>query len=420
MIAYVNRLLTTVFGNNVFAIRLGAILIVLLISWIIYLAAKELFDRKTATMAVIIFNLLPTFFAGGIFLVPQTVFFLFWTLSFYLLIKIVKTAKPFYWYLLAVAVGLGLLSDFVMGLFFIGTFVFLLLVRELRFWFAKKEPYLAFLLALIIFSPVVIWNLKHGLPSLLSWGGKMGGGPNIGANLLNFFGLQMLLYTPPIFLLTIYMVFRQGWQSWRLGQTKNLLLAIFSASVFLPFAALSPIINIGGHWPATAYLPTILAAPRAKRITLSLIISFALFVNIIGFAYYLYGYPTPAELKGQEFSINQQLPEFLKKITPAKGRTFYVANNLGILGLISFHGNVKAHVAPGRLAQVDLWGKPELKKGDNVIYFALGEPGLYDRLKPLFKEVRVEQKKRLFTKDADIPNKTQIFHCHGFIGGTLP
>lgn len=436
MVAYVNFILTALFGQNEFAIRLGVILILLLISGIIYLTGKELYGPAAAGTAVVVFNLLPTFWGGGMFLVPQTVLFLFWALSFYLLALIIKRQKPHYWYFLGISAGLGLLSDYVMALFFIGAVLFFLLVREQRFWFARKEPYLAVLLSLIVFSPVIIWNLRLGFAPFLYWGGKMGSDIRIADNLLNFFGLQMILYTPPIFIMTVYLALIKWWKKVE-PETESLgsidprnrefysqvpkLFSLLSAVVFLPFAVISPILNVGGHWPATAYLPAILSTDRARKMTLSLIIFFALLVNILGFTYYIFLYPTPAELKGREFTINQQLPQFIKASTPKKGRTFYIANDIGTIGLVSFHGRVRVYSPPGRIRQMDMWGAPDIKKGDNVIYFAREHtPQLHKELKPLFSRVWIEPEKRIFAKDADIPTRMQIFHCRGFRGGQLP
>jgi len=417
MVAYVNFLLTAVFGQNEFAVRLGAILIVLLISWVIYRTGRELYGPTAATTAVVIFNLLPTFWGGGMFLVPQTIVFLFWALSFYFLVMIAKHQKSHYWYLLGISAGLGLLSDYVMALFFIGTVLFFLIVREQRFWFARKEPYLAVLLALVVFSPVIIWNLKLGFAPFLYWGGKMGKAPRILDNLLNFFGLQMLLYTPPIFIMTIYLVFNKWWKK---PETESLG-SILAAAVFLPFALISPLVNVGGHWPATAYLPAILSTNRSKKIAIGLIVFFALLVNILGFTYYIFLYPTPAELKGKEFTINRQLPQFIQESTPKKGRIFYLANDIGTIGLVSFHGKVRVHSPAGRIKQMDMWGTPDIRKGDNAIYFARERTEeLHKKLKPLFQRVWKEPKKRIFTKDADIPTRMQIFHCRGYRGGELP
>jgi 4-amino-4-deoxy-L-arabinose transferase-like glycosyltransferase len=412
LIAYVNFILTSLFGNSELAIRLAAILIVLLISWIIYLTGKELYDPRAAALAVIIFNLLPTFFAGGMFLVPQILLFLFWSLSFYFFVKIIKTKEAKYWYWLGIAVGAGILSDYIMPLFIMGTAIFLLFSRENRFWFFRKEPYLALILALAVCSPIIIWNLKYASVGLATLGGRPVSFGRIGSNLLNFAGLQMILYTPVIFIMTLYLIFRDP--------GRNLALKVFSAVVFIPFALISPILNIGGHWPATAYLPAILNSHRAKKISIGLILFFALLVNSLGFAYYLFLYPTPDELKGQEFRTNAELPQFLKDASPKSGKTYYYANDLGMMGLVSFHGKVAVYMAAGRLKQADIWGRPAVQKGDNAIYFALNETPLYEKLEPMFVKVSIDPKKRIFAKDADIPTKTQIFICAGFKGGTLP
>jgi 4-amino-4-deoxy-L-arabinose transferase-like glycosyltransferase len=410
LIAYVNFFLTSLFGPSELAIRLTAIGIVLLISLFIYLAGRELFDRRAAVIATVVFNLLPTFWAGGMFLVPQTIFFLFWALSFYLLVLITKHKKANLWYLLGIVAGLGLLSDHVMWLFLLGTFLCLCLVKEQRSWLTKKEPYLAFLIALIVYLPVIIWNFQNNFMPFHFWGGSVV--PMSADHLINFFGLQMLLYTPPIFIMAIYLICRRP--------VSAPLLSIFSAVVFLPFLLISPLINIGGHWTAAAYFPAVLAAGRAKKWLLGLIVFFAVLINSLGFIYYIFLYPTPPGLKGKEFTINRRLPEFLKEAAPKNGRTFYFANNMGIMGLISFHGKVNAYMAKGRMWQVDQWSQPDLKTGDNVIYFALNETELYDKLKPLWRKVSIDPEPRLFAKDADIPTKTEVFHCAGFKGGTIP
>jgi len=412
MIAYVNYFLTTLFGNSEIAVRLGAIGIVVLISLIVYLTGKELYDKRAGAMAVIIFNLLPIFFAGGMFLVPQTILFLFWALSFYLMVKIVKTGRSSYWYLLGLSVGLGLLSDYIMALFFVATGAFLLFNREQRFWFSRKEPYLGALLSMLIFSPVIFWNITHSFPSL-SYHGERAASLNL-EKFLNFVVLQMALYTPLLFIA----IFKNLFDSLR-KLSLNLMNA-FSLSVFLPFAILSPFILIGGHWPAAAYLPPLLSSGKSKKVFIILTIAFALLVNSLGFVYYLFLYPTPKELVGKEYKINQELEKYIKESKPKYGRTLILANNLGLAGLISFHGKTKIYLPPGKHPQYDLWGKPELKKGDNLIYFALNDRDLDKELRPLFREVWREKQKRIFTKDADIPTKTDIFHCLGFRGGKLP
>jgi len=223
--------------------------------------------------------------------------------------------------------------------------------------------------------------------------------------------LQMLLYTPGIFCLTIWLIFRG----------KELLPKIYSAVVWLPFLLISPISMVGGHWPATAYLPAILEAGRTKKWLFRTIIGFALFVNTLGFSYYLFLYPTPPELKGKEFSINQQLAQFIREATPAEGKTFYLADDIGTFGLVSFHGRVQVYPPPGRLEEAAAWGRADIQKGNNIIYFTRENTSeIHAELTEVFQKVLVDPKKRIFTKDADIPTKMTIFHCHNYLGGRIP
>lgn len=420
MIAYYIKGLTLTLGDNSFALRIGAIILVTLITILVYKIGQELFGAKAGVVSAIIFNLTPTFFGGSIFLVPQQPFLLFWALSIYLFVKLVKSGKSYWWYLLGLSVGLGLLSDYVMILFFPAVGLYLLLNKNLRFWFSKKESYLGALISMVVFSPVIIWNMKIGFTPLFYWGGKMGVTPNLLKNFLTFISLEMVLYTPIVFLLVCFLIF----SLFRKPDEKVLLLACFSAPVFLAFFLLSPLMNIGGHWPAAAYIPAILLIGSFKGHKLTwiagLTLFFALLVNILAFSYYLFLYPTPKELINRESTINKELPIFLAKVSPTRGTTYYLANDLGLAGLVNFHGQVSVQMAPGRLKQFDLWGKPKLEKGDHIIYFVLNEPAIYNRLLPIFKRVKREPKKRLFTKDADIPNKTEIYHCLGYKGGELP
>ena len=413
MIAYYIKSLTLIFGNTEMAIRLGAVILVALITLVIYKIGQELFDRKTGLISAIIFNITPAFFGGGIFLVPQQPFLLFWAISIYVFVRLIKSGKYYWWYLLGISVGLGLLSDYIMFLFFPVVGLYLVLNKNLRHWWGKKETYLGAIISFLFFSPVIVWNLRHGFTPLFYWTARSATAPNHLENVLTFLVLENVLYTPILFLLVFFLIAR----ILKNGNENRTLLGCLSAPVMLAFLLLSPLMNVGGHWPAAAYLPAILFLGQIKKKWLiGLTIFFAILINCLAFTYYLFLYPTPQELVGKEFTINQELPDFLRASKPK----IVLANNLGLAGLVAFHGKTKVHMAPGRLKQFDIWGEPKLKKGNNLLYFVLNESEVHEELIPLFKKVKREPQKRIFTKDADIPNKTEIYHCFEYQGGTLP
>ena len=70
------------------------------------------------------------------------------------------------WYAAGVAFGLGLLSKYTMFMLVPCVALWLASSPRLRPWFRRQEPYVAAALGLLIFSPVIVWNARHGWYSL--------------------------------------------------------------------------------------------------------------------------------------------------------------------------------------------------------------------------------------------------------------
>ena len=71
--------------------------------------------------------------------------------------------------------GLALSSKYSAALTIAGAFLFLLTEATSRRWLSRPHPYVAGLVALILFSPALIWNARHGWVSFLFQGGRAGG-----------------------------------------------------------------------------------------------------------------------------------------------------------------------------------------------------------------------------------------------------
>ena len=119
VIAYLHWIINFIFGQNEFGVRLGAILCLLISSWLIYLIGKEAFGRKVGVASAVLFNLIPTYFAGGLFLTPEQPLLIFWLLSMYWAVKILKTQQKAFWYPLGISVGFGFLSKFPKEIYFV-------------------------------------------------------------------------------------------------------------------------------------------------------------------------------------------------------------------------------------------------------------------------------------------------------------
>lgn len=154
---------TSLFGDSLFSIRIIPAIISSLTVFILGLFTLRLGGGKTAVIiATLSFMLSPIFLGMNTIFSMNTFDFLFWILSAYLFLRIIQTGEKKRWIILGIVIGIGLLNKTSMfwlssGIL-IGT-IFSPLREDLR----TKYPYLAALLALIIFSPYIIWNLTHDL-----------------------------------------------------------------------------------------------------------------------------------------------------------------------------------------------------------------------------------------------------------------
>ena len=71
-----------------------------------------------------------------------------------------------WWAATGLCAGLALFSKYTAVLTFAGAFCYLVVSRPHRHWLMRPEPYVGLILALLVFSPVLVWNANHGWASL--------------------------------------------------------------------------------------------------------------------------------------------------------------------------------------------------------------------------------------------------------------
>src|SRR6516164_11379878 len=150
-----------VLGKTELGVRIGGFLLTLLSSWLLYALGKLWFSRRAGLWAALLFQLLPLYFVYGVLITPDVPLTFFWLLTLYLISIAVRKQQKSAWYLAGVALGLCMLSKYT-GVFLVPcAFLFLSLHRNYRCWLLRKEPYLALVIAVIIFTPVILWNMEH-------------------------------------------------------------------------------------------------------------------------------------------------------------------------------------------------------------------------------------------------------------------
>jgi dolichol-phosphate mannosyltransferase len=104
---------------------------------------------------------LPYFFLSGLLMTPDAPLTAAWAASLYYLERALVAGRSSAWWRAGFSLGIGAISKYSIGLLVPVTLGFMLLDRKSRRWWRRWEPYIAALLALAIFSPVIIWNAQH-------------------------------------------------------------------------------------------------------------------------------------------------------------------------------------------------------------------------------------------------------------------
>jgi dolichol-phosphate mannosyltransferase len=165
MVAWLIRLGTAVFGQSQFSVRIGALGCGMIASLFTYRLTRNLFDEASALRALLLAQTLPFFFLSGLLITPDAPLTAAWAASLFYLERALLGGRRGAWWPAGVALGVGAISKYSIGLLVPVTLVFMLWDAEARRWWRRWEPYGAALLAAAIFSPVILWNAEHGWAS---------------------------------------------------------------------------------------------------------------------------------------------------------------------------------------------------------------------------------------------------------------
>ncbi|HLW25123.1 MAG TPA: glycosyltransferase family 39 protein [Steroidobacteraceae bacterium] len=161
MVAWLIRLGTGLFGQTSIGVRIGALLSGALASGYVYALTRNLFGAPSALGALVLMQGLPFFFMAGLLMTPDAPLTACWAAALYYLERALIAGHARAWWAVGVALGLGLLSKYTIVLLGASAALFILFEPQARRWLRHPYPYAALLLAILIFSPVLLWNAEH-------------------------------------------------------------------------------------------------------------------------------------------------------------------------------------------------------------------------------------------------------------------
>ena len=252
MVAWIIRPFVAMIGNIEFAVRAGAFLCWLVTAWFSYRLTRDILGQPAAWRALTIVAVLPVYFFFGLFMSPDAPLAACWAAALYFMVRIVVRQEPRAWLWLGAAIGLGMISKYTIALLAAAFVLFLLIDRSSRKWLTRPEPYIAALIALVLFSPAIVWNWQQDWASF-SFQSQDRLASKFSFSLPRFVLNVVVLLTPTGVLSVIALVVCRKQLTAGIGRSQVLLawLTFFPVAVF---AAISLIRVSKLNWTGPAWL----------------------------------------------------------------------------------------------------------------------------------------------------------------------
>ena len=251
MIAWFIRFGTAIFGDTNLGVRFAGILAML----VTQLLLADIVRRVTHDARAIVFAVLMPEAAlyYGLLMAkvsPDTALIPFAVAMLWSLVRLTESNDGRWWLAAGLFAGLALLSKFTAIMLVPAVLAFMLVPDWRRRWLLSPYPWLAALIALIVFSPVLIWNDQHDWASFrFQFVRAVATHPFSLRTVGEFFSLQFGLVGFVLLPVVLSGVALTAWRGYRYREPVAILL---STSVIVPFAYFfwkSLTLRVGDTWP---------------------------------------------------------------------------------------------------------------------------------------------------------------------------
>ncbi|WP_035655374.1 glycosyltransferase family 39 protein [Bradyrhizobium sp. STM 3809] len=251
MIAWLVRLGTALFGDTNLGVRFGGILAMAASQLLLADIVRRVTDDARAVIlavllpeAALYYGLLMAKVAPDVAAIP------FALAMVWALVRLAESDDGRWWLAAGLFGGLALLSKFTVVMLLPAVAAFLLVPAWRGRWLASAYPWCGALIALAVFSPVLIWNAQHdwasfrfqfiraAAPHDFSW-----------RTLGDYIGLQFGQVGFVLFPATLTALTLTAWRGYRTREPVAILLSSAVLVPFLYFLWKSLTLRIGDTWP---------------------------------------------------------------------------------------------------------------------------------------------------------------------------
>ncbi|MGR9108499.1 MAG: glycosyltransferase family 39 protein [Gammaproteobacteria bacterium] len=391
MIAYSIWLGTGLFGDNGFGIKFMAVIWSMLTNVFLYLTVirglSPTADRnpeRFAVLAVLLYNLTLFAHAFAIIQQPDSALIFFWLLVIFFVQEFHLTKRPVNLLYSGVALGLGLLCKYTVVALLPGILIALCLTRDGRRALLSPYPWLALLLAGIVFSPVVYWNWHHEWASFQMQfqdrGGQIASRKSIQFRyFFQLLGTQLAMLMPLVFVLLLRFYYSMALH-WRAHREAHFYF-LSGAFLIVGFLLISFTTKVKVHWLLPAYLGTIAGIVTVFGASLSFrspwIRGGAWFsLVLIGLCHALFLLPGFQIFQVNSWSGWSELSRQVLQLQEASGgqeRVFLFADSHKTAAYLTFYSpdhqrTYAQNIYGGFAKQFSVWGEPAALKGKDALF----------------------------------------------------
>lgn len=177
MVGLLAKASTFIFGSG-YALGLRALTVIIgtVNLLLVYHIAKTIKDRLTGFYAALLYS--ASFYCSvisGSFILPDNPLSFFWLLSIFFIVKFLHSEKPkwLFIFFFGIAAGLAFLSKYSALFLWFGFLGFAIKERKLHL-LKKPHIYIAALISVLLFLPVIIWNYNNAFTSFSFHSNRIG------------------------------------------------------------------------------------------------------------------------------------------------------------------------------------------------------------------------------------------------------
>jgi Dolichyl-phosphate-mannose-protein mannosyltransferase len=260
-------------GNATWALRIGFIALFAGSTLILARLTTRYYGEKAGFLAALALNLTAYYgLAASMFALPDGPLLFFWLLTLDRLSLAVDESSDGrlrHWVEAGLAWGGAMLSKYHAIFLPLGALALLLIDARKRRRLLQLGPYVAMAIGLVVFSPVLVWNARHGWVSFLFQGGRAVGGWMPRPDYLAKGVLAQAAYLFPWIWVPLVVLLVRGCRRWsNLAEGPERLWLCVAALPVAAFTAVACFRPVLPHWGLIGLVPLfpMLGAAWAERL----------------------------------------------------------------------------------------------------------------------------------------------------------